>query len=104
MLLMTVAEEETYGMLDDLTLAPREEDEMEDFHYGDDGDDMESKLDTYDEAIDDDDDDEVVVVRTDVVAIPLAAEGSAGQVAGEGGGGGDAPARKPVSKARKAAP
>ena len=73
-------------MLEDLMLAPREEDEMEDFHYGEDGDDMESKLDTYDETMDDDDDDEeeVVVVRNDVVAIPLVSESSAGQMGGEG--------------------
>ena len=50
-------------MLDDLKLAPKDEDEMEDFRdYDDEGDDMDSKLDDFDDDDDDDDEDETVVV------------------------------------------
>src|SRR5665213_1048884 len=46
-------------MFDDLKLSPKDEDEMEDFRdYGDDSDDVESKLDDYEDDEDEDEDDD----------------------------------------------
>ncbi len=56
MLMETVPKQEADLMFDDLKLAPKDEDEMEDFRdYDDESDDVESKLDDYE---DDEDDDE----------------------------------------------
>ena len=55
-------------MLDDLMLAPQDEEEMDDFPGYDDKDDKGSKLDDYGEVEEEDDDEEEVVVVVAAVA------------------------------------
>ncbi len=71
-------------MFDDLKLSPKDEDEMEDFRdYGDESDDLESKLDDYEED-DEDDDEEESLIKPPVLII--VAEGTASAPRGSGGG------------------
>src|ERR1700733_2751286 len=57
-------------MFDDLKLAPKDEDEMEDFRdYDDESDDVESKLDNYEDDEADDDEEDLLI-------IPVAAPGA----------------------------
>ena len=49
-------------MFDDLKLAPKDEDEMEDFRdYDDESDDVDSKLDDYEDDEDDDDEEDLLI-------------------------------------------
>ena len=66
-------------MFDDLKLSPKDEDEMEDFRdYGDESDDLESRLDEYEDEDDEEEEEEltrppvVVVVAAETVSTPLA--------------------------------
>ncbi len=71
MLMETVPKQETDWMFDDLKFAPKDEDEMEDFRdYGDESDDLDSKLDDYEDDEDEDEDEDEIVAAVAVDASP----------------------------------
>src|ERR1700679_1308114 len=72
MLMETVPKQEADLMFDDLKLAPKDEDEMEDFRdYDDESDDVDSKLDTNKTGGDDEDEDESIATPAPAPPIPV---------------------------------